>query len=141
MNEIAAKPKRLSIYMRDGMRCVYCSRSLESASVAADGGEMSLTLDHVIPRSKGGDDEADNLVTACKRCKTARGNMSLAAFSRKAAEFDDVKAKPETILKRARGAAQRKIKNYADAKDIMESELNWTKSLGQATHNALRGRG
>jgi len=48
--------------MRDGYECAYC-------------GETADTVDHVIPRSAGGDVwSPDNLVASCKRCNSAKGN-------------------------------------------------------------------
>jgi len=38
---------------------------------------MELTLDHVIPRSKGGPDSWENLVTACHKCNGRKGDQSL----------------------------------------------------------------
>lgn len=55
---------RQNIYKRDGFDCVYCGKSED------------LTLDHVIPRSKGGRDSWHNLVTCCKRCNTLKGNQT-----------------------------------------------------------------
>ena len=55
------KDKRLAIYMRDHGRCVYCES------------QANLTLDHLRPASKGGDNRARNLVTACMDCNRERG--------------------------------------------------------------------
>ena len=57
--------KRFAIYARDGHACVYCG--------AAD----RLSLDHVIPRSKGGEDTPENLVTACQPCNSSKGDRDL----------------------------------------------------------------
>lgn len=59
--------KRLSIYIRDGFSCAYCGCDLKGAAPA------DITLDHLLPRSTGGDNEATNLVTACRSCNSARG--------------------------------------------------------------------
>lgn len=56
--------KRLAIYMRDGLQCVYCGASLE------DGAQF--TLDHIMPHSDGGSNEATNLVTSCRACNVQR---------------------------------------------------------------------
>jgi hypothetical protein len=64
--------KRLAIYLRDGLACAYCGEGVE------DG--VSLTLDHLLPRSDGGDNDASNLITACHRCNSARGARSVAEF-------------------------------------------------------------
>lgn len=46
---------------RDGYACVYCGATGE------------LTLDHVIPQSRGGSDTPENLVLACKSCNCSKG--------------------------------------------------------------------
>ena len=55
---------RYNIFRRDNFECQYC------------GGKHSLTLDHVIPKSKGGDSSWKNLITACSKCNNAKGNMT-----------------------------------------------------------------
>ena len=60
---------RLSIYLRDGSRCVYCGRD---ASVGA-----LLSLDHVIPRNHGGGNKPHNLVTSCRSCNSSRQDTVL----------------------------------------------------------------
>ena len=61
--------KRLAIYMRDDMSCLYCGRTLEDGVV--------LTLDHLVPYVMGGDNRATNLVTACRSCNSKRQAMRL----------------------------------------------------------------
>ena len=56
---------RHNIFKRDKHECQYC------------GTRDDLTLDHIIPRSKGGRSTWNNLVTACKRCNTQKGNFTL----------------------------------------------------------------
>jgi hypothetical protein len=58
------KDKRLAIYLRDGLKCVYCQATLEDAP---------LSLDHLVPRSDGGSNESGNLVTCCCECNRRRG--------------------------------------------------------------------
>ena len=55
---------RQNIFKRDGGKCQYC------------GVTTDLTLDHVIPRSKGGRSTWDNLVTACKSCNSKKGDYT-----------------------------------------------------------------
>lgn len=50
-----------AVFARDGHACVYC------------GSPMNLTLDHVIPQSRGGSHDAENLVTACRSCNSSKG--------------------------------------------------------------------
>jgi 5-methylcytosine-specific restriction endonuclease McrA len=63
----AIRFSRENIYLRDGYRCQYCARSF---------GPRELTLDHVIPVSRGGRKEWTNIVTACRRCNQKKGNRS-----------------------------------------------------------------
>lgn len=65
--------KRLAIYLRDSLSCCYCNHGVEDS--------VRLTLDHVIPHSKGGDNSERNLVTACLECNSARGNKPVTRFA------------------------------------------------------------
>jgi hypothetical protein len=58
---------RKNIYIRDGHRCMYCGRSFAG---------QELTLDHVIPRSKGGANSWDNLVAACTKCNHRKADRT-----------------------------------------------------------------
>jgi len=55
---------RNNLFRRDKGECQYC------------GSKKQLTLDHVIPRSKGGKSNWINLVTACHRCNVIKGDKS-----------------------------------------------------------------
>jgi 5-methylcytosine-specific restriction endonuclease McrA len=56
---------RKNILVRDRYTCQYCERVLSSAE---------LTLDHVTPRSRGGESNWENLVACCHRCNNRKGN-------------------------------------------------------------------
>lgn len=64
---------RRNIYKRDNYTCVYCQNSLSSSN---------LTLDHVVPQSKGGKDAWDNLVTCCKQCNSEKADLSIEEWGR-----------------------------------------------------------
>ena len=59
---------RVNIYKRDLHKCVYC------------GSEDNLTIDHVKPKSKGGKNTWENLVTCCGLCNITKGNKPLEDF-------------------------------------------------------------
>src|SRR5712691_9737345 len=63
---VQRKISRRALFARDGWRCVYCGTS---------GGR--LTLDHVMPRSRGGDSVWENVVTACSPCNLRKGDRTL----------------------------------------------------------------
>ena len=56
---------RRNLLHRDNNTCQYCGHSGES-----------LTLDHVIPRSRGGGDTWENIVSACVRCNVRKGSRT-----------------------------------------------------------------
>lgn len=58
---------RASIMLRDAYICQYCGESP---------GHNNLTVDHVVPRSRGGAHDWHNLVTACKRCNQKKGSLT-----------------------------------------------------------------
>jgi hypothetical protein len=66
---------RRRIYERDGWRCVWCGCDLRFAS------QYERTLDHVLPRSRGGSNKAHNLVTACRRDNDARSDVSAIEYA------------------------------------------------------------
>ena len=67
---------RLAIYLRDGFKCVYCQRDLHGVDPA------SVTLDHLIPhRMKHGHNKPSNLVTACRKCNSSKGDRSWKGFA------------------------------------------------------------
>ena len=54
---------RRGVLRRDGHRCAYC-------------GKTAATIDHVLPRSRGGRDAWENLVACCLRCNNAKGDRT-----------------------------------------------------------------
>ena len=67
----AGEPLRDWILRRDAYRCVYCAEPY---------GAEQLTLDHVEPRLRGGDDSEGNLVAACRACNTRKAGLPAWAF-------------------------------------------------------------
>ena len=61
------KPSRNNILWRDKNQCQYCG-VIESP--------REMTIDHVIPRSRGGENTWSNLVTCCKKCNQKKGNRT-----------------------------------------------------------------
>jgi 5-methylcytosine-specific restriction endonuclease McrA len=53
------------IFRRDGYRCQYCGQY-----------SAHLTLDHVVPKYRGGGSGWDNLVSACPQCNRRKGNRT-----------------------------------------------------------------
>jgi 5-methylcytosine-specific restriction endonuclease McrA len=55
---------RANLFRRDSNECQYC------------GSKKQLTIDHIIPRSKGGKTNWTNLITACHRCNVVKGDKT-----------------------------------------------------------------
>ena len=83
------------IKARDGHSCVYCG-------VHADKAEGHMHLDHLLPKSDGGLDVATNLVVACRRCNSARQNMTLRQWTAYAAVKLGLRFTPASIRAQAR---------------------------------------
>ncbi|GAW29381.1 HNH endonuclease [Carboxydocella sp. ULO1] len=58
---------RFRVLERDGFRCAYCGRSPSEHGI-------TLHVDHVIPKSLGGSDLMNNLITACMECNEGKSN-------------------------------------------------------------------
>jgi 5-methylcytosine-specific restriction endonuclease McrA len=58
---------RKNIYARDRNTCQYCGRGFAFED---------LTFDHVVPKSKGGNNSFENVVTCCIKCNNIKGDSS-----------------------------------------------------------------
>lgn len=56
---------RRNILRRDGYKCAYCGR-----------GDLPLTVDHILPKARGGDDNWENLISACTFCNNKKGDRT-----------------------------------------------------------------
>jgi 5-methylcytosine-specific restriction endonuclease McrA len=79
---------RERVLTRDAYRCVYCGEWFP---------EPQLTLDHVEPRMRGGDQSEGNLVAACRPCNALKGSAPAWAF------LAEREAERENFLKLATG--------------------------------------
>lgn len=68
---------RLEVFERDDCTCHYCKQRFERGS---------LTVDHIVPRSRGGRTVLSNLITACEPCNRKKGSTMPSRQERK--EFD-----------------------------------------------------
>lgn len=63
---VSLQPTRSNILLRDEETCQYCGKR-----------SRDLTIDHIIPRSRGGLGTWENLVASCKHCNGKKGNRLL----------------------------------------------------------------
>ena len=84
MNTSAKRRKLYALVKRDGTSCFWCGVQTQDGA---------LTLDHLVPVSKGGSHHLSNLVLACQRCNEKRGNKYIGqspGFMRRMAELKAV---------------------------------------------------
>jgi 5-methylcytosine-specific restriction endonuclease McrA len=116
------KAKRLALYIRDGLACAYCGYSIE------DGAQF--TLDHLHPHSKGGSNEAANLVTCCMRCNSSRGNRDYRQFAEAVAAYLNHNVTAQDIIAHIETTVCRPF-DVAAAKQLIAQRGSFT----QALHN------
>lgn len=94
---------RDAVMQRDGEACVYCSS------------ETNLTLDHIIPEIKGGDNSESNLVVACRACNAKKREFTIeqAGMSYRPGYIPPVKQAPSKPL----ASTDTESYIYTDTKD------------------------
>lgn len=63
--------RRIKVGNRDGWACVYCGEQV----VHEHNHPREFTVDHLVPRYRGGNHDEHNLVTACRTCNNTRGML------------------------------------------------------------------
>mgnify|MGYP001453090743 CR=1 FL=1 len=86
----SVKFNRRNIFLRDGHRCQYCGKRYSSPR---------LSLDHVLPKSRGGTDTWENIVCACLKCNVDKGGRTPAEAGMKLLQ-KPVKPKRSPLLSR-----------------------------------------
>lgn len=66
--EVTPRFRKKALFNRDDWQCQYCGVELD---------DRSATIDHVVPKMKGGPRSWKNCVTACKKCNMKKGSQSL----------------------------------------------------------------
>jgi 5-methylcytosine-specific restriction endonuclease McrA len=102
--------KREAIIRRDDGVCVYC------------GSDDRLGLDHLTPTSRGGTNDASNLVTACHACNSSKKGLTLSEFVADPARVREI-----------RNHAKRRLTRILRA-------IKFEEALHEALHVALRSR-
>src|SRR5256884_565028 len=97
------KISRRALFARDGWRCMYCG---------TNGGK--LTLDHVVPRSRGGDSVWENVVTSCAPCNMRKGNRLLHEISMELRELPRVPT-PVLFIRLAAPSIPQRWQPYLEA--------------------------
>lgn len=100
---VRVRLSRRTIFERDGHQCQYCRRFFRAGD---------LSVDHVLPRARGGGDSWENLVTACIRCNATKGDRTPAEAGMPLARAPRRPA-PETLLAAGRVGGRRAEPRFA----------------------------
>ena len=68
---LIGESKREKILAKTGCRCAYCGWKLS---------DEDYTADHIIPRSRGGNNAIENLLPSCRSCNSSKGMKTLEEF-------------------------------------------------------------
>jgi len=115
------RERRLAIYLRDGLACVYCGSGLEDEGV-------TLSLDHIVAVSQGGGNGSRNLVTCCRKCNSVRGDRPLDVFAQAVATYLNRGVDPRDIVTHVNDCASRPVDLVA-AWVIVARRSSWQKIL------------
>lgn len=91
-------------------RCAYCGKPPID--------DKSLTIDHVKPRARGGEDRTSNVIPACRRCNQAKGSEEWIAWYRQQPYYSEY--------------AELRIKKWLDqgiVENASESDSDWLNEL------------
>lgn len=81
---------RFEVFKRDGFQCAYCGQVPPN---------VILELDHINPKSEGGGDDINNLLTSCFDCNRGKRNITLQKIPSKLKENLEVLQEKELQLK------------------------------------------
>jgi 5-methylcytosine-specific restriction endonuclease McrA len=77
------RPLMQALAQEEGRWCHYCRDDLNWPWEQEVFDHTTASIDHVVPRSKGGTDDFDNLVLACPSCNSSKGTRDYDEFCRK----------------------------------------------------------
>lgn len=112
------RERRLGIYLRDGLSCVYCGDSIDDGIV--------LTLDHFIPISRGGTHKSSNLITACVKCNCSRQDRYAREFIEQVAGYLNRNA--DDIHRHITKCRRRRVK-IKQAKELIAKRGSWSEVM------------
>ena len=85
------KKLRFEVFKRDKFTCQYCGKSAP---------DVVLEIDHIVPVSKGGDNDIMNLVTSCSDCNRGKSNIELsddAVIKARKKQLDEIAERREQL--------------------------------------------
>lgn len=145
---LALQAMREPMWLRTGGRCEYCGIQMPTwYDAGAPGADVRVapSIDHRMPKSRGGTDDPENLAIACRSCNSSKGAKTEAEF--RAWREASPAARIEVIGELARAGLLRVTRPSAPPAAISawtvceEERANWRPveaSSGQDTSEAVR---
>lgn len=123
MRKRLTESAKKQIFIRDKFECQYC------------GSKEDLEIDHIIPLSQGGNNEDSNLITACHRCNSLKGDKKLKDFlenNREIKFLDRVSKILDTLEEKEQEQYKEKedISLYGEYHNVNLSKTQYNKLLG-----------
>lgn len=88
-----SKKIRFEVFKRDSFTCAYCGKTPPT---------VTLEVDHIDPKSKGGKDDINNLITACFDCNRGKRNIPLSKIPQKLSDNLEILQEQEEQIKEYR---------------------------------------
>ncbi len=110
------KKIRFEVFKRDGFACAYCGKTPPA---------VTLEVDHIEPKSAGGSDDMNNLITACFDCNRGKKAIPLSKIPNKLSENLEVLREQEDQIKEYRKFLKKienRVKKDMDSVDEVYSE-------------------
>jgi len=110
-----SKKLRFEVFKRDGFQCAYCGQTPPA---------VALEVDHIDPKSKGGKDDIDNLITACFNCNRGKRDIPLDKIPNKLNENLEILKEKEDQLKEYRKYVLKVRKRIDKDIDLIEKQYS-----------------
>lgn len=113
---------RIALYIRDGLACVYCGSGIEDGT--------RLTMDHLVPHSatEKPNNSPTNIVTACHKCNSSRGNRDYKEFAATVAGYLNHGVTAEQIVEHI-DTTRNQTYDRKQAKEIIARRGGFTAAL------------
>lgn len=111
--------KRFEILKRDWFRCMYCGKTWK---------DVTLEVDHIIPKSKWWSDDTNNLITCCRECNMWKWKTRLDSVELWKDKMDDLKNRLKKDFNKKRNWAQLwmiKKNTYILLCNVIDFKIDW----------------
>ncbi|MFH1646586.1 MAG: HNH endonuclease [Chloroflexota bacterium] len=125
-----SKKLRFDVFNRDNFTCQYCGRKTP---------DVILELEHIIPSSKGGTDELDNLITSCFECNRGKGVSLLDTILKDRAIHEETILLAEREFQLAEYNHLKKKIRDRENNEIEELRLHFSSKFRASERNYAKG--